>query len=284
MRRVVDRRPGPDADASDRSAGAPQTAGLPDLALLERIDVFCDTVPRRWASPCDDGPLRLFLREGPGWPFYARPVPGGAPVTVADVARMRARQRSAEVLEAFEWVLATAPTMLAAVQGTGLPVRRCPLLVLDGEPAGALPPGYELRLLGPADGDLPRAAHAVAAVAAVAFGGSVPPPPTTADLRALQDDLATGAIARALVTDGSGPVAVGSAQRSGDVVELVGIATARAARGRGLGGALTAALATAALDAGAEVVFLAAGDDAAARVYERVGFRRVGECGIAEPG
>jgi hypothetical protein len=30
------------------------------------------------------------------------------------------------------------------------------------------------------------------------------------------------------------------------------------------------------------VVFLAAGDDTATRVYERVGFRRVGECGIAE--
>jgi predicted GNAT family acetyltransferase len=67
------------------------------------------------------------------------------------------------------------------------------------------------------------------------------------------------------------------------VVELVGIATARAVRGRGLGGAVTSALASAALAADAGLVFLAAGDDAAARVYERVGFRRVGECGIAEP-
>jgi predicted GNAT family acetyltransferase len=67
------------------------------------------------------------------------------------------------------------------------------------------------------------------------------------------------------------------------VVELVGIGTAAAARGRGLGAALTALLARAARAAGAEVVFLAAGDDTATRVYERVGFRRVGECGIAEP-
>jgi GNAT superfamily N-acetyltransferase len=255
-----------------------------DTALLEQIDLFCDTLPRRWASACDDGPLRLFLRDGRGWPFYARPVPGGAPVAVADVMRMRARQRMAEVPEAFEWVLATAPTMLDAVRRTGLPVRRCPLLVLDGEPVPvALPPGYEIRLLGPVDGDLPATAHAVAAVTAVAFGGHAPPPPTVADLRLLQDDLAAGAVARVLVTGPEGPVAAGSAQRSAGVIELVGIATARTARRRGLGAAVTSALACAALDAGAELVFLAAGDDGAARVYERVGFRRVGECGIAEP-
>ena len=57
---------------------------------------------------------------------------------------------------------------------------------------------------------------------------------------------------------------------------------ARAARGRGLGAAVTSALAGAALGAGAELVFLAAGDEAAARVYERVGFRRVGECGLTD--
>jgi ribosomal protein S18 acetylase RimI-like enzyme len=180
--------------------------------------------------------------------------------------------------------LPTAPTMLAAVMGTGLPARRCPLLVLDGEPAQVtLPPGYEVRLLGPADGDLAATAHAVAAITAVAFGGHAPPPPTVSDLRLLQDDLAEGAVARVLVTGPDGPVAAGSAQRSVGVVELVGIATARASRRRGLGAAVTSALAAAAQDAGADVVFLAAADDAAARVYERVGFRRVGECAIAEP-
>ncbi len=263
--------------------GETRPASQMDRALLERIDTFCDTLPRRWASVCDDGPLRLFVRDGPGWPFYARPVPGGPPVTVADVERTRARQRAADVAEAFEWILLNTPTMLAAVTGAGLPVQRCPLLVLDGEPrATELPPNHEVHLLGPADGDLPATAHAVAAVTAVAFGAPAPAPPTVSDLRILQDDLAAGAVARVLVTGPDGPVAAGSAQRSGGVVELVGIATARAVRGRGLGAAVTSALACAALDAGAELVFLAAGDDTAARVYERVGFRRVGECGIAE--
>jgi hypothetical protein len=135
--------------------------------VLRRIDEFCDAVPRRWATATDDGPLRLFTRDGPGWPFYARPVPGGGPVSGADVRRMRARQRSLGVPEAFEWVPAEAPTMTTAVRDAGLPVRLCPLLVLDGDPAPApLPPGFSARLLGPADGDLPAAASALHAVAA----------------------------------------------------------------------------------------------------------------------
>ena len=70
----------------------------------------------------------------------------------------------------------------------------------------------------------------------------------------------------------------------GDVAELVGIGTAQRARGRGIGAAVTALLADVARGAGADLVFLAAGDDTATRVYERVRFHRVGECGLVEPG
>jgi GNAT superfamily N-acetyltransferase len=218
-------------------------------AVVRQIDAFCDEVPRQWAAAQDDGPLRLFVREGRGWPFYARPVPGGGPVTGADVTRVRARQRDLRLPEAFEWVPAAAPSMLDAVRDAGLVPHLCPLLVLDGEPVPApFPPGYEGRLLGPADVDLPAAR-----------------------------------MARLLVTGPDGPVAAGSAQRSGDVVEIVGIGTLASARGRGLAGAITAALAGVARDAGAGLVFLAAADEAAARIYQRRGFRVVGHTGIAEP-
>lgn len=252
-------------------------------SVLERIDLFSDAVPRRWATTVDDGPLRLFVRRTPGWPFYARPVPGGGPVTADDVQRMRARQRASGVSEAFEWVLAAAPSMAGAAAEAGLPVLVCPLLALEGQPLDMpLPAGCTARLLGPADGDLAEAVHAVSAVAAAAFGAPVPRMPTAAELATLRSDLAEGAIARLLVTGPDGPLAVGSAQRDGNVVELVGIGTTAVARGRGLGTAVTALLARVARDAGADLVFLAAGDATAARVYERVGFRRVGECGIAE--
>jgi ribosomal protein S18 acetylase RimI-like enzyme len=251
--------------------------------VLRRIDDFGDTVPRQWAKMVVDGPLRLFVRESPGWPFYARPIPGARAVDVEDVRRMRARQRSLGVPEVFEWVPARAPSMTDAVAATGLSVRLCPLLVLTGDPIpAAFPPGCSARLLGPADGDLATASAALNAVAAAAFGAPPLGAPSEREVARLRADLAAGAVARLLVTDADGPVAAGSAQRAGDVVELVGIGTVQRARGRGLGAAVTATLARAARAAGADLVFLAAGDDTATRVYERVGFRRVGECALAE--
>jgi ribosomal protein S18 acetylase RimI-like enzyme len=253
--------------------------------VLQRIDRFCDAVPRTWATASDLGPLRLFTRTGSGWPFYARPIPGGAPVTRPDIERVRERQRELRVPESFEWVLAAAPSMAGAAEAADLGVTICPLLVLDGDPVPArFPPGYAARLLGPADGDLQPALHALHSVAAAAFGAMPPRAPSEAELAGFRADLAAGRIARALVVGPDGPVAAGSAQRHGDVVELVGIGTAAAARGRGIGAAVTALLASAATAAGADLVFLAAGDAGAARVYERVGFRRVGECAVAEPG
>ena len=82
---------------------------------------------------------------------------------------------------------------------------------------------------------------------------------------------------------GEGVLAVGTAQRAGDVVEIAGIGTLPAARRRGLGGAVTAELARDALRRGAKLVFLSAGSLDIARVYERVGFRRVGTACIASP-
>ncbi len=252
-------------------------------AVVRRIDGFCDEVPRQWASVEDVGSLRLFVRTGPGWPFYARPVPGGGPVRVEDVLRMRERQRALRVPESVEWLPAAAPTVLDAVRAAELRVTLCPLLVLHGDPEPVpFPAGVVGRLLGPVDGDLPAAAQALHAVVAEAFGYPPPGALSGSEVTALRADLAAGRLARLLVVGPDGPVAAGSAQRVGDVVELVGIGTLTAHRGRGLAAAVTATLAAAARAAGAEVVFLAAGDEAAARVYRRVGFRVVGETGIAD--
>ena len=55
------------------------------------------------------------------------------------------------------------------------------------------------------------------------------------------------------------------------------------ARGRGVGEALTRVLVDDAAARAVDTVFLSARDDAVARVYERVGFRRVGTACLAEP-
>jgi len=69
--------------------------------VIERIDAFCDAVPRRRARANEYGPLVLFVPTGPGWPYYARPRRGPRPrITAADIRAVRAypvRQRSARL-------------------------------------------------------------------------------------------------------------------------------------------------------------------------------------------
>lgn len=71
------------------------------------------------------------------------------------------------------------------------------------------------------------------------------------------------------------PVTSGIAVRTGDAVGVYGVGTTVAARRQGLGAALTAALLTAAFDAGATFAHLNP-SDLAAGVYRRLGFREAG--------
>ena len=81
------------------------------------------------------------------------------------------------------------------------------------------------------------------------------------------------------------PVAVGSHQPvdidGTEVSEVVGVATLPRLRGRGLGAGITSALVAHATET-ADMVFLAAGDDDVARIYERVGFARLATAAVAE--
>jgi predicted N-acetyltransferase YhbS len=82
------------------------------------------------------------------------------------------------------------------------------------------------------------------------------------------------------------PVAVGSHQPvdvdGTEVSEIVGVATLPRLRTRGLGAGLASALTAHARET-ADLVFLTAGDDDVARVYERVGFARLATTFVAEP-
>ena len=95
--------------------------------------------------------------------------------------------------------------------------------------------------------------------------------------------LAAGQTVTAAALLGATPVAVGSHQPVGAVTEVVGVATLPAVRRRGLGLAVTSLLVEDAARRGIATAFLSAGDDAVARVYARLGFRRVGTACIAEP-
>jgi ribosomal protein S18 acetylase RimI-like enzyme len=250
--------------------------------VLER---YYDAAPRPVCRTEEVGPFTLFVRDhGDGWPFYARPRLGVTDrVTPADVRRVRERQRALGVPESLEWVHETTPSLLAAAANAGLTVTRCPLLVL---PDDAVPPpggdgsATRTRVLGAGDPDLPRVAAAVRA----GFAGTDETGTITTGAGGRDEQVEAGLLVVVAAYDEDGRVVGGGSHAPrGAATELTGIAVLPRARRRGLGQAITAALVADARRAGSRTVFLSAQDDAVARVYERVGFRRQATACTAEP-
>ncbi len=266
-----------------------------DYEVIERIDAFCDAVPRRRAQAQEFGPLVLFVTTGPGWPYYARPRRGlRPPVTAADVRAVRARQRELIIPESFEWIEEAAPEMAAAAAAAGLDVVPHPLLLLASPgPVPPLPPGITVRIVAPEEQELDR----IWAVPAVAFGhlgtavgeaGAAERDKIAADhdagtIAMLRERLRSGHSVLAAAFGPDGPVAAGSYQAVDGVAEITGVGVLPTHRRQGLGAAVTALLAADALERGVGTVFLSATDEVVARVYARIGFREIGTAMIAEP-
>ncbi|MFF5976818.1 GNAT family N-acetyltransferase [Streptomyces sp. NPDC012769] len=246
--------------------------------MLKRLEAYYDAVPRSAARAEDFGALTLFVREGEGWPYYARPALGhtGA-VAVEAVEKVRARQRELGVPEAFEWVAETTPGLRAAVEASGLVVHEHPLMVLTetAEELPAPPKDVTVRMVGAGD---PAFESAVAAPYA-AFGAT--PAPGAAAQVAARIEAGLTRLAAALDPTGTA-LAAGQHQPVGPVTEVVGVGTRPGSRRRGLGLAVTATLVTDARTRGAETVFLTATDETVARLYARLGFRTVATALIAE--
>jgi ribosomal protein S18 acetylase RimI-like enzyme len=265
-----------------------------DKETIERIDAFCDAVPRHRTRAEDHGPLVLFVPVGAGWPYYARPRLGDrSPITVADVQKVRSRQRELRIPESFEWILQSAPDMALAADDSGLEVRAHPLMALGSQVSDSpLPDNITVRLLTPDD----QALDQVWAVPSIAFGhpgtGTGAAGPAERDklaaehdggtLEMLRDQLRSGRSVLGAVFDQDGALAAGSYQTSDGVAEITGVGVLPSARRRGLGAAVTAALAADARAKGSDIVFLSATDDSVARVYTRLGFHTIGTAMIAE--
>jgi ribosomal protein S18 acetylase RimI-like enzyme len=251
-----------------------------DSDVLDRLERYYDLVPRAMATAEDSGPFTVFVRRDPrGFPYYARPRRGHVgSFTADDVHAVRARQRELGVSEDLEWVHELAPTLLPAARSAGLEVAECPLMVLtDPVPVPPLD-ATTVRLLEPDDEDL---AGAVAAIDA-GFAGRDETVVRPVDMR--RQMAHAGLLVTAAAYDEHGDVVGGGSHSPrGDTTELTGIAVLPRVRRQGVGAALTAALVADATARGVETVFLSARDDAVARVYERVGFRRVGTACIAAP-
>ncbi len=269
--------------------------------VLARLERSYDAIPRVDRARVERiGPFELFLRDGPGWPYYARPRLGVTTADVTDVSAVRARQRELNVPEAFEWVHEVTPGLLSAVEASGLSVLLAPLMVLDpARLAVAVASGdAEITILDPDSANFPDMFALSSAVAQVGFGAegtaSGPGGPAERDAAVtpadpekvghVADGIRAGHKAEAVAsTPSDGVVARGALQSALGAAEIVGVATLPAARRRGLGAAVSAALARHALDRGNDLIFLSAASEDVARVYAGIGFDRVGTACIAAP-
>jgi len=138
---------------------------LADLALLRHIDAYLDAAPRTGARAEEIGPFTLFVNEGRGWRYYARPTPGATRFTVAAVRAVRERLRELSQPEAFEWITELTPEVGATAEADGMRIVRHPLMVRPGDLGSVrVPDGVEVAIVD-ADDDL----ASINAVADVAF-------------------------------------------------------------------------------------------------------------------
>jgi predicted N-acetyltransferase YhbS len=259
-------------------------------ALLDSIERYFAAAPLPDARIQSVGGLDVPVGD-PVWPYPARPRAGAA-VTADDVRAVVEIQEAAGLPPVIEWVAELAPKLAPAARAAGLTVEELPLLVAADPVELLLPTGVRLYLVGADDPEIPRYQQ-VAAIAFAHPGGrgdvrSEPPdtsPEAAARATALRERIAAGRTVMMVAVEDGEPVAVGTHHPvdlgGTEVSEVVGVATLPRLRARGLGAGLASALVAHARET-ADVVFLTAGDDDVARVYERVGFARLATSGVAE--
>jgi predicted N-acetyltransferase YhbS len=261
------------------------------LGLLDCIERYFAAAPLPDARIDQVGSLDVPLGD-PAWPYPARPRPGAGPVRADDVRATVTLQEAAGLPVALEWICERSPEVAPAARAAGLTVEELPLLVVDTPVQLVLPPEVHLYLVGADDPQLARYQR-VAETAFAHPGGPADVGESSADgspefvarVAALRERIAAGRTVMMVALEGRAPVAVGSHQPvdvdGSEVSEVVGVATLPRLRARGLGAGLASALVAHARET-ADVVFLTAGDDDVARVYERVGFARLATTGVAD--
>ena len=272
--------------------GRPASWDHPRMAdEFQRIDSYCDTVSRAAASTEQIGPFTLFVGR-PGRSFYARPTPclRTTPPGRTDFDRVLDRQRILRQPQSFEWIHDVHPSMADAARSAGLAVQLLPLMVLRREPTAVIPAGYAVQILPADDPALPSALAAIGLSygtpgTAVGPVGSAERDAATAEdqhQESVRADIRDGRAVLAVAADRTGPIAGGCHSPRGNVTEITGFGTLPAQRRRGLGAAVTCALAIDAAAQRVDLCFLTAGSSEISRVYAGVGFDRIGTSCIAE--
>jgi ribosomal protein S18 acetylase RimI-like enzyme len=270
-----------------------------DSATRRQLEAYYDAVPRTSARVEDFGSLCLFIRTSVGQPYYARPTLGFAgAISLATVRAVLARQHELGLPQSLEWVEETTPQLLEVVGAAGLIVHRHPLMIFE-TPGDAPAPRPQIVARVLTDDD-PALATAIAAAhlafdepgTATGVAGSVELAVKATELAgdgwlpALAERIRAGdAVVAAAFSDADGRLAVASGQHNpiATTTEIVGVGTLPSVRRRGYAHAVTQLLVEDALGRDIDTIFLSAGDDDVARIYQRIGFRRIGTALVAEP-
>ena len=262
------------------------------LGMLDCVERYLAAAPLPDARIEQVGGLDVPVGT-PAWSFPARPRAGGPEVTADDVRSAVAVQEEAGLPVALEWIIERSPRVAGAARSAGLAVEELPLLVAADPVELLLPHGVRLYVVG-ADDPALASYERVSDIAAAHPGGrrDVREAPldvsseALARIAALRERIAAGRTVMMVAVEDGEPVAVGShhpLEVDGDEIsEVTGVATLPRLRGRGLGAGLASALVAHARET-ADLVFLTAGDDDVARVYERVGFARLATYAVAAP-
>jgi GNAT superfamily N-acetyltransferase len=269
--------------------------------LITELDRYFDAAPRFDADAVDAGAFTLFVSRSP-FGYYARPALGqAAPIDAADLSALESVCAAHGVPLEIEWIHEVHPELAASAVHFGLDVRSHALMVASPGRVAASPPDrvaasppdwVAVRVVEPNE----QAIESGRAVAEVSFGfggtGTGADGPAQRDARIPQLSTAlmahlrergrAGRTVTAVAESDAGVLAVGYYQPVDGLAEVLAVATLPSARRQGLAGAVTALLANHAMQHGVRTVLLSAQDDDVARVYERVGFRRVGSTGAAQ--
>ncbi len=257
------------------------------------MDAYFDAAPRADAEPVETGAFTLFVGRTPS-SYYARPASAHRkPITSADLGTLEKACVEHGVDLAIEWVHEVHPELVELAGAYGLEVSTHALMVAAASNVVAREVAdVRLRIIDAGDAAV-SSGRAVADVSFTFGGTGIGPAGATerdvvatglsADLvEHLRDRVRRGLTVTAVAESDAGVLAVGSYQPVGELAEVVAVATLPDARRRGLAGAVTALLARHAREHGVPDLLLSAQDDDVARVYERVGFRRVGSTHAAE--
>ncbi len=247
-----------------------------DSTVLERVQGYVRRYATEQRQVERTGPfLATFGRYSSG-PYlnYAVPDDHSEP-TVAEVARLAASYERRFLRPRVELVHDLAPAAAGTLRRAGFQdegVLR--LMVCD---SGAVvdpgtPAGIEM-VVPESEADYME----LVGVRHQAFGE--PGDPTAADADRARSNVEGGGLAVVAVETSSGQVvASGSCLIPyGGVTELTSVGVLTSFRQRGIGALVTSTLTRAAFRSGVEIVYLTPAHDEGERIYERVGFARVGE-------